>query len=411
MTHSRRLLFSPAVWVTIIALCITLLVLPHFQTLMASDSTYVSVYADGEEYHLVTGESSVGEILEAIKVDLHEADLVEPHIDHVVNGGLVNINVFRAKAAKVVDGSVEKVLMTPYSNPELIAQQAGFTVYPEDEFTSSVSTEFVREGFAGTKITIDRAVPVTVSIDGLSLEVRSQKTTIGDVLAEQGITLRNEDFTRPSRATHIQAGMDVEVIRVGREVVSEEREIPFETITVTDYNKPLGLYEEKTAGQSGAELITYEVRTYNGSVAEKTEISRTMRAKPVNKVIIRGGNPNGVANTGNVELARTLAAERGWTGSQWNALYNLLWHEAKFNHYAVNPTSGACGIPQALPCSKLGPVNPDGTSAVSPRGQLEWAMNYIQARYTTPERAYQYWKCIGQCTNNYGTITKRNTWY
>jgi len=93
------------------------------------------------------------------------------------------------------------------------------------------------------------------------------------------------------------------------------------------------------------------------------------------------------------------------------ATKTLIINESGCRHTAVNPTSGACGIPQALPCSKMGPVNADGTSAVSPIGQLQWMDNYIKQRYTTWENALSFWHCIGRCTNNYGTITKTATWY
>lgn len=59
----------------------------------------------------------------------------------------------------------------------------------------------------------------------------------------------------------------------------------------------------------------------------------------------------------------------------------LIQRESGCNPLAVNPSSGACGIPQSLPCSKMGAVNQDGTSAVDPVSQLIWMQNYVMARY------------------------------
>ena len=55
-----------------------------------------------------------------------------------------------------------------------------------------------------------------------------------------------------------------------------------------------------------------------------------------------------------VALGRHMAAEMGWTGYQWTALYRLWSAESGWRVTAANPTSSAYGIPQALPGSKMG---------------------------------------------------------
>jgi len=89
----------------------------------------------------------------------------------------------------------------------------------------------------------------------------------------------------------------------------------------------------------------------------------------------------------------------------------LIGKESGCNPLAVNPSSGACGIPQALPCSKLGPVNADGTSAVDPVTQLNWMQNYVISRYGSWSSAMSFWQCIGKCSSKYGVINKTATWY
>lgn len=63
-------------------------------------------------------------------------------------------------------------------------------------------------------------------------------------------------------------------------------------------------------------------------------------------------------------------------------LVNLIAKESGFNPYAVNPSSGACGLFQRLPCSvPLG--NADA--------QIADGMAYIQARYGTSANAWAFW--------------------
>lgn len=85
------------------------------------------------------------------------------------------------------------------------------------------------------------------------------------------------------------------------------------------------------------------------------------------------------------EIAKEMAAQRGWTGYQWEALKDL-WHkEAGWNMHARNGSSGACGIPQAVPCSKI--PNPK-----SIHSQIEWGLGYIEKRYGNPANALAFWR-------------------
>lgn len=86
----------------------------------------------------------------------------------------------------------------------------------------------------------------------------------------------------------------------------------------------------------------------------------------------------------NLCIGRTLAAKRGWTGPQWGCLKTLWNRESRWNHRAVNRSSGAGGIPQALPASKMGLGDEFAEWASDPRGQIRWGLGYIAGRYGTP---------------------------
>ena len=83
--------------------------------------------------------------------------------------------------------------------------------------------------------------------------------------------------------------------------------------------------------------------------------------------------------------------------------------ESSNNLAAVNPSSGACGIGQSLPCSKLANECPNW--ATDYECSDRWFTNYMLARYGSWQAAKDYWSCIGQCTNKYGTINKTATWW
>ena len=93
--------------------------------------------------------------------------------------------------------------------------------------------------------------------------------------------------------------------------------------------------------------------------------------------------------THNEALGKAMAAAYGWTGDQWNALYNLWERESGWNNQAENASSGAYGIPQALPASKMY----GGTS--SPTLQIQWGLGYISQRYGSPEGAWAHEEQFG----------------
>ena len=89
----------------------------------------------------------------------------------------------------------------------------------------------------------------------------------------------------------------------------------------------------------------------------------------------------------NQAIAKLLAAPYGWaTGTQWADLVSLWNQESGWNNTAQNPSSGAYGIPQALPASKMGAAaNPPQSSASA---QISWGLSYIKSTYGSPEGAW-----------------------
>lgn len=109
-----------------------------------------------------------------------------------------------------------------------------------------------------------------------------------------------------------------------------------------------------------------------------------------------GSSPEGgLAGTSegiNQSIALPLAAAYGWTGAEWSALQTLWTKESNWRNTALNPDSGAYGIPQALPHTKMPkaawPESAGGTSDA--RAQIEWGLAYIQNRYGSPSAALQF---------------------
>lgn len=101
--------------------------------------------------------------------------------------------------------------------------------------------------------------------------------------------------------------------------------------------------------------------------------------------------------SGQVEMARTIKgaqavakvimqAEYDWNTRQFGCLKTLWTHESHWNYRAHNYSSGAHGIPQALPASKMDVISTDWRT--NPVTQIRWGLHYIDVRYDTPCKAY-----------------------
>lgn len=81
-------------------------------------------------------------------------------------------------------------------------------------------------------------------------------------------------------------------------------------------------------------------------------------------------------------IAFDMVTARGWGQGEYDCLVALWQKESGWNVYAHNKSSGAYGIPQSLPGSKMASAGADW--ATNPATQITWGLGYIQGRYGTP---------------------------
>ncbi len=86
-------------------------------------------------------------------------------------------------------------------------------------------------------------------------------------------------------------------------------------------------------------------------------------------------------------------SDNAFGSDQWIAMDYVITRESNYNLLAINSTSGACGLGQALPCGKLLQKCPNMTDIDC---QTDWVISYIRDRYQTPENAM-----IQEIQNNY----------
>ncbi|MET7284776.1 transglycosylase SLT domain-containing protein [Streptomyces sp. NPDC005573] len=99
------------------------------------------------------------------------------------------------------------------------------------------------------------------------------------------------------------------------------------------------------------------------------------------------------AATGSSSSAQAIAHKMIPDAAQYNAFNKIVSHESGWNPSATNSSSGAYGLVQALPGSKMSSVGSDWKT--NPATQIKWGLNYMNSRYGSPVQAWNFWQANG----------------
>lgn len=139
-----------------------------------------------------------------------------------------------------------------------------------------------------------------------------------------------------------------------------------------------------------AEVPTTSVQVTASDITSKTLeatsalVSTSLQSPVVEVKIIAASIP--VKPKTLKETAKEMV-DKAFGAGEFKAFDAIVHKESTWNPEAVNPSSGACGLPQALPCSKI--------KDKSPEGQVKWMIDYIADRYGTPSNAWRIWQTQG----------------
>lgn len=271
--------------------------------------------------------------------------------------------------------------------------------------------------------------------DGYELTVLTSKTNVNEILNDNNIIVKEDENVSPNVEEEISSDktikiskkseQEIEVAKVSEsgidatldslleaystitekiEVVEEA--IPFETVT-----KDVSDGAENTRnqviqqGKEGLKRVTYKVKYQNDTEIERTQISEEIIEEPVDKIVqvksivvsSRSETTARVATSGSVAEYQAYARERcydyGWSDSDFYALVNLWNRESGWNIYSKNSRSGAYGIPQALPGSKMASAGSDYLTNY--KTQINWGLSYIKSRYGSPSNAWSSFQSKG----------------
>ena len=149
-----------------------------------------------------------------------------------------------------------------------------------------------------------------------------------------------------------------------------------------------GLVEDSAGEALLTTKVDPEVAPIEAALFSELSSEATVSASAMSLVSSASANVE-LARTpdGAKEVAKVLMEDKyGWGEKQYACLENLWTKESHWNYKASNKRSGAHGIPQALPATKMEVIGTDWRT--NPVTQISWGLRYIDIRYDTPCKAY-----------------------
>ena len=129
---------------------------------------------------------------------------------------------------------------------------------------------------------------ITVTLNGKSVQYKTAKRTVSDMLEGWNVTLDKEDVVKPGRDARLKDGTDVEIdlYEVRTEVVTEATDYK----SKTEYSSDLleGEHEVTKKGVKGEDKVTYEIIFLGGKEQSRKEVARETVKKPVTEIVAEG---------------------------------------------------------------------------------------------------------------------------
>ncbi len=162
---------------------------------------------------------------------------------------------------------------------------AGFTLYQSDRLDPPPWTPL--DG-GDIRVTIARAVPVTLFMGDTSIQARTSAATISVLLAEQGLALTGADYLSPSPGTLLAEGMVIHLTRVEQDFVTETEQVPAETIYTADPAMEIDQLRRLREGVDGIIERRYAVRYEDGREVSRVLVGEWSLREPVPGIIAYG---------------------------------------------------------------------------------------------------------------------------
>ncbi|AOT70273.1 3D domain-containing protein [Geosporobacter ferrireducens] len=258
--------------------------------------------------------------------------------------GIFSVSSALTKEITIKDGDKDIVVAAKFSNVEEVLKKGKIELTEHDQVLPALDTK-VNDGMA---ITIKRAHPVNLEVDGETKEVMTAYETIGDILKEYEITLGESDRVEPEMEAVIMPYDTIKVIRIEEKRISEKVVIPYQSIIKHNDSLDKGKANVIQKGKNGEKQVEYVVLYENGEEVSKILKEEKILVAAENEVVEKG-------------TAQYLATSRGAVRFRNAIKMSSTAYDASFESTGKNPGDKHYGL------TKSGTKVRPGVVAVDPK--------------------------------------------
>ncbi|OUZ07322.1 hypothetical protein BHE97_17645 [Aeromicrobium sp. PE09-221] len=284
----------------------------------------VTLDVDGVVTETRTSAETVDELLTSKGVEPRQEDKLSHELDETVqNNDTVTVR-YAKPVTVVVDGESTDEISYATTVGDLLDD---LEVAPEKgAYLSSDADETINR--FGEEIVVSNPKTLTVTADGESNEIETNKPTVGDVLDEAGVKLDEDDEVDPGLESFVAADTALKVVRIEKITRTESVPIDFETEVTEDGELEKGEKEVVTEGEAGEASEEVNLVLADGEVREREVVSRSTVREPVSRVERHGTKEpeitsNAPAVPGDSVFDRLAQCESGgnWAANTGNGYY------------------------------------------------------------------------------------------
>ncbi|GGW48476.1 transglycosylase SLT domain-containing protein [Streptomyces xantholiticus] len=146
---------------------------------------------------------------------------------------------------------------------------------------------------------------------------------------------------------------------------------------------------KKSAEESARIQAAKTAEAKKAAAEESAEKAREEAQARANRDAVRDASSFAAQSSYTVAQVQAMARQMV-PADQFQCFSNIVDHESSWNYRAQNPSSGAYGLMQALPGSKM--VSAGADWQTNPATQIKWGLNYMDSRYGSPCGAWSFWQ-------------------
>lgn len=188
------------------------------------------------------------------------------------------------KEVVILDDEKQTLVKTMKTTVREVLEQNGVTLRDVDYINVSLDSKLQK--MKKNEIQIKRAVPVYVQVDNQELTLMTYRETVKETLDAGNVALNEMDrLEGAAMEDDIQKDMKLKVIRVTEQEFAENSSVPFNVVRKENSHMDMGKENILTNGAEGVREKKYKITLENGIEVARQLVSDAITVNPIDKII------------------------------------------------------------------------------------------------------------------------------